>query len=216
MANAFPEKFQSRAYEGDKISVQIDGFDITARIVRDADASAPDTRDAGFWPSLDPKAVGYIGSKSKKKLAKATKRANAIMAAWEKDEWFYCGIVLSIKRNGVMLEKDAASLWEINCNYPGATGESPNEYLTVVADELLDEALNAGERALARLVENRVIVEIAGGNIQAVYAGPAAHVFIVDHDNEAMRETKTLPLPDYIPRGGLPALPARETPHAGG
>jgi len=70
------------------------------------------------------------------------------MDAWRKDEWFYCGIVLAIERESVELESHAASIWGIEANDP----RSENAYLTEVACELLPEALQAGHRALARLM----------------------------------------------------------------
>ncbi|MEP4992246.1 MAG: hypothetical protein ABJV68_31810, partial [Paracoccaceae bacterium] len=73
--------------------------------------------------------------------------AEAVMEAWRKGEWFYCGIVLSVERDGIELDHHAASLWGVECNYPG----TDNCYLTTVANELLSEALDAGRAAAARL-----------------------------------------------------------------
>jgi hypothetical protein len=47
--------------DGDTISVDVDGFTVTAEIVRDDSSDAPDERQDGFWPSDDPKADGFIG-----------------------------------------------------------------------------------------------------------------------------------------------------------
>ena len=69
------------------------------------------------------------------------------MEAWRGDEWFYCGIVLSVAFEGVTLDTHAASLWGIEANYP----DSDNAYLTDVANELLPEALDAGRAVLAKL-----------------------------------------------------------------
>jgi len=69
------------------------------------------------------------------------------MEAWRKGEWFYCGIVLSVERDGIELDHHAASLWGVEWNYPG----TDNCYLTTVANELLSEALDAGRAAAARL-----------------------------------------------------------------
>ena len=78
----------------------------------------------------------------------AQDEAEAIMAAWRRDEWFYCGIVLAIECETVELEMHAASLWGVEANYPG----SDNAYLSEVADALLADALEAGRSALARLM----------------------------------------------------------------
>lgn len=69
------------------------------------------------------------------------------MQAWREDEWFYCGIVLTVSRAGIILDDHAASLWGIEANYP----DSDNAYLTDVANELLPEALDAARAALATL-----------------------------------------------------------------
>jgi hypothetical protein len=69
------------------------------------------------------------------------------MAAWRKDESFYCGIVLSVALEGVTLDAHAASLWGIEANYP----DDDNSYLAEVAQELLPGALDAGRAAARRL-----------------------------------------------------------------
>lgn len=70
--------------------------------------------------------------------------------AWLRDEWFYCGIVLSVSRGGVLLCENAASLWGIEANYPG----SDNKYLTEVANELLPEAIDEAEKVFDCLVRS--------------------------------------------------------------
>ena len=146
----FRERFDRYVCEGDSIACEIDGFRITARIVRDDCPDRPDQRPDGFWPSLYINDPGFIGpgNNFRERLAKAQAEAEAVMEAWRKDEWFYCGIVLAIECEGVELEPHAASLWGIEANYPG----SDNAYLSEVADELLLEALAAGRAALKRLM----------------------------------------------------------------
>ncbi|KCZ62556.1 hypothetical protein L53_10695 [Hyphomonas sp. L-53-1-40] len=147
---AFRERFDRYVCEGDSIACEVEGFAITARIVRDDCPDAPDQRQDGFWPSLYINDPGFIGpgSNFRARLAKAHAEAEAVMEAWRKDEWFYCGVVLAIECEGVELDDHAASLWGIEANYP----ESDNAYLSEVADELLPEALAAGGAALKRLM----------------------------------------------------------------
>ena len=146
---AFTERFQSFVCEGDCITCKAQGFEITARIVRDDCGDAPDERQDGFWPSLYKDAPGFIGPgpNHRQRFAEAQAKAEAAMEAWRKDEWFYCGIVLSVALEGVTLDAHAASLWGVEANYPG----SDNAYLTEVAQELLPEALDAGFAAARRL-----------------------------------------------------------------
>jgi hypothetical protein len=145
----FTQRFQTFVCEGDSIFCEVAGFEITARIVRDDCGDAPDQRQDGFWPSLYKDAPGFIGTgpNHRERFAEAQARAEAVMAAWRKDEWFYCGIVLSVALEGVTLDAHAASLWGIEANYP----DGDNSYLAEVAQELLPEALDAGRATARRL-----------------------------------------------------------------
>ncbi|WP_273187341.1 hypothetical protein [Hyphomonas adhaerens] len=147
---AFRERFDRYVCEGDSIACEIDGFRVTARIVRDDCPERPDQRQDGFWPSLYINDPGFIGpgNNFRERLAKAQAEAEAVMDAWRKGEWFYCGIVLTIECEGVELDSTQASLWSIEANYPG----SDNAYLSEVAGELLPNALAAGRAALTRLM----------------------------------------------------------------
>lgn len=153
----FTERFSDFVCEGDCITCEAQGFEINARIVRDDWPDAPDERQDGFWPSLYKDAPGFIGAgpNHRERFAQAQARAEAVVAAWRKDEWFYCGIVLAVAREGVTLERHAASLWGIEANYP----DSDNAYLTDVAGELLPEAIAAGHATLARLCASLSIDE---------------------------------------------------------
>jgi len=108
----FTERFSGFVCEGDTISCEVAGFEIIARIVRDDCPDAPDERQDGFWPSLYEDAPGFIGPGPyhRQRFAEAQAKAEAVMAAWCKDEWFFCGIVLSVALEGVTLDAHAASL----------------------------------------------------------------------------------------------------------
>ncbi|PQA87682.1 hypothetical protein [Hyphococcus luteus] len=150
----FTEKFGVFVCEGDAITCEVDGFDIAARILRDDSPDAPDERQDGFWPSEYIGDPGFIGPGPnwRQRLAEARTKAETIMAAWREDEWFYCGIVLSVSREGVTLCEHAATLWGVEANYPGAD----NSYLTDVANELLPEALTEAHATLARLCAGHI------------------------------------------------------------
>ena len=68
---------------------------------------------------------------------------------WKNDEWFFCGIVLSVYKAGVCLSNNAASLWGIECNFPGTS----NDYLLDVVKELENEALQQAEIILKKLID---------------------------------------------------------------
>ena len=153
----FTERFQTFVCEGDSITCEAQGFEIIARIVRDDCGDAPDERQDGFWPSLYKDAPGFIGPgpNHRQRFAEAQAKAEAVMEAWRKDEWFFCGIVLSVALEGVTLDAHAASLWGIEANYPGAD----NRYLTEVANELLPEAIAVARETLARLARHAEALE---------------------------------------------------------
>lgn len=146
---SFPTPFDSFVCDGDTISCETGHFEVTARIVYDDSADKPDENSDGFWPSLNPEDAGFIGqgANMRARFDAQQAKAEAIMTAWTNEEWFYCGIVLSVSVQGITLEDHAASLWGIEANYPN----SDNAYLTDVANELLPEALDMARKTLDRL-----------------------------------------------------------------
>jgi len=154
---AFTERFSDFVCEGDCIACEQDGFRVVARIVRDDCPDAPDQRQDGFWPTLYKDAPGFIGpgKNFRDRFARAQAEAEAVMAAWRRDDWFYCGIVLSVSLDGVILDEHAISLWGVEANYPG----SDNAHLTDAADELLPDAIAIGLRAAQRLCATLARIE---------------------------------------------------------
>ena len=141
-------KFDSFVCIGDAITCEVDGYSVTARIAHDETPDAPDERQDGFWPSLYPNDAGFIGAGNgwRDRFDTAQAKAEAVMAAWKNDDWFYCGVILSAAIDGLTLDRFAASLWGIEANYP----DSDNAYLSEVANELLFEALEAAKAERAR------------------------------------------------------------------
>lgn len=143
-------EFKSYTCDGDTITWTRDGFDITARILRDDNEERPDERDEGFWPSLDPNSAGYIGPKSKTTLRRHTKRAEATMAAWEAGDWWYVGVCVTVSFDEVPLTGmyDNAC-WGIECNYP----KSNNKFLGEMARDLATGAIADAKLKLFNLKE---------------------------------------------------------------
>ena len=137
----FTQKFDGFVCLGDSITCEVGVYTVTARIAHDDTPDRPDQRQDGFWPSLYKDDAGFIGAGNgfRDRFDKAQAKAQAIMDAWKNDEWFYCGIILSVKIEDVELTDHAASLWGIEANYP----DSQNEYLSEVANELLGQAMLA-------------------------------------------------------------------------
>ena len=144
----FTQKFSDYVCIGDTITCIVDGYTVTARISHDETTDAPDARQDGFWPSLYLNDAGFIGAGNgwRDLFDAAQARAEKVMAAWKNDEWFYCGVILSVAIEGLTLDRFAASLWGIEANYP----DSDNAYLTEVANELLSEAIDAANAERAR------------------------------------------------------------------
>jgi hypothetical protein len=115
---------------GDSISWCVDGFDITARIEYDSD-TRPDDYDC--FDVNDPD----HGEENK-----------VIVDSWRNDEWFYCGVVLSVSRNDMLIDNHAASIWGVECNLP----DSGNSYLGELAAELESEALESARRGADRMI----------------------------------------------------------------
>jgi len=144
----FTQKFSDYVCIGDTITCIVDGYTVTARISHDETTDAPDARQDGFWPSLYLNDAGFIGAGNgwRDRFDAAQARAEKVMAAWKNDEWFYCGVILSVAIQGLTLDRFAASLWGIEANYP----DSDNAYLTEVANELLSGAIDAANAERAR------------------------------------------------------------------
>jgi len=120
MKTKFPQ-FQSYACTGDRITWTADGFDITARLEADT-ATKPSHFDC------------YSPLKVKQ---------------WQDGEWFFCGVVLSVSKNGVLIDDNCASLWGIDCNY----NKKANRYLSEVAQELESEALEYAKSRAEKMIE---------------------------------------------------------------
>lgn len=151
MRNIFKKPFSNYACEGDTITATSGRFTLTARLYRDDCSDAPDERQDGFWPSLDPNDAGYIGPKSQRTLERHKAKAVEAMPAWRADEWFYCGVAVTVECEDVQLTAQYANaIWGIECNYP-STRKHPNEYLLTVANELAEEALTQARLKLDEL-----------------------------------------------------------------
>ncbi|WP_416877546.1 hypothetical protein [Litorimonas sp.] len=144
----FAQKFDSYVCIGDTITCTVDGYTVTARIAHDETPDAPDERQDGFWPSLYPNDAGFIGAGNgwRDRFDAAQARAEKVLAAWKNDEWFYCGIILTVAIDSLVLTDHAASLWGIEANYP----DSHNAYLSEAANELLPVALAEAKAERAR------------------------------------------------------------------
>lgn len=120
------------------------GYTITARLVHDADATPENRADEGVY---SPEAVD----------------------AWNRDRWWYGGVVLTVSYGGVVLDDHAASLWGLEVNFPGAEGG--NAYLGEAADELIPEAMECGRKARAEMLRRLLANADASGSDAGYYAG---------------------------------------------
>ena len=132
----FKKGFDSYVCEGDTIATKIDGITYEARIVFDQDSKIDDDD----CHNKDKSVTGCDDEQFAKLLA--------ARVSWFKNEWFYCGVVISAEKAGIPIGKHLASLWAIEANYPG----SDNSYLLEVANELLPEAIEEATNRVANMI----------------------------------------------------------------
>lgn len=106
---------------GDYVTWQKDGFTFTATIHDDLDTTPDDT---GCYPE--------------KKIQ-----------AWKNHDWYFCGIVISVEKEGVKLSDNAANLWGIECNY----NKKGNGYLRAVCMELQDDVLIEAKMQAQKIIQ---------------------------------------------------------------
>lgn len=143
--NGFIAEFGKYVCNGDSISCHVDGFDVRATLHYDDTVDAPDERDDGFWPSNDPNAAGYVLPEN---FEAEQAKAEHIMHAWNRDDWHYYGVAVTVSKNDIELTgKYAHAVWGIEGNYPGGD----NRYFLDVAIELLPEAIADARQTLKKL-----------------------------------------------------------------
>jgi hypothetical protein len=97
------------------------------------------------WGS-PPYGTGTEGERAER----AAQRDFESMKAWCNDAWRWCTIVLSVSKNDVELDEYAACLCGLEMNHPQS--ENGNDYLTEVANELLDEAVESAEKSRVLMI----------------------------------------------------------------
>lgn len=133
----FAKNFDKYVCENDQISTECEGFEIVATVCHDPDYHIDD--DDCHNPD---QSVTGCNDEQFKNLMEAREE-------WFDNEWFYCGIVLSAYKNGILIDDHIASLWGIECNYPG----SDNSYLLEVANELLTEGIDQAKGSLSMMLD---------------------------------------------------------------
>jgi hypothetical protein len=132
----FQDAFDSYACIGESISVGVNGITYTAVIESDHNSHLDDDD----CHNTDQNVTG-CNDEQQAKLIKAR-------AAWCKDEWCYCSIVIHANKKGTDLGQHIACLGNVELNYP----ESDNSKLTDVANELLVESIEQAEENLKEII----------------------------------------------------------------
>ncbi len=178
----FTASFGSYVCEGSKITCEADGFTCTATLYSDDNCDAPWERDCGHGPvsdwvrrgkrpgervlSQDRGTKRYYdfedamkiarrdgrkpGETAKAYIARAVEHDFAVLKAWCDDEWRYYGVAVTVSKAGVNLTgRYEHACWGIEGNYPGGD----NSYFVEVANEQLDEAIEAARAKLAALCD---------------------------------------------------------------
>lgn len=146
----FPGSAENKVRAGATIRCEVDGITYRATVYRDDDATSPAERDEGFWPSLDPRAPGFIGENPERSFETQQADCEAVVTRWKAGKMVYCGIAVTATKAGVELIGDFDhALWGVDVNWPFGN----NDYLRDVANELLDEARSTAEAELVRKIE---------------------------------------------------------------
>ena len=123
---SFPKVFDGYVCHGDTLQVEISGIVFTATIEHDPFAGIDD--DDIYNPDQN-----VTGCNDQQQA-----RLMAARSAYNRDEWFFCGIVLSAcHRSSGATWESLESLWGIEANYPNGY----NTYLTEIANQLLASAV---------------------------------------------------------------------------
>lgn len=176
----FTKTFNEHDSVGCSITTKKDGFTITACIERDSDMAPPWKEHDGHgvvsdWRPKDSKqpserilhedggscrfydiqasikkakeecwdAKPYGTGTRGERAARAVEADFQHLRAWCKDEWCWCVVDLAVSKNGIVLDHCAASL--------GGIESTAGEYFTEVANDLLDDAVEVGHKAMAML-----------------------------------------------------------------
>lgn len=79
---------------------------------------------------------------------RAAEHEYKMLKAGFEHKWFYCGVGLQVFKDDVPLtDPYGNTVWGLECNLP----DYGNGYLSIVANELLEEALNDARSTLARM-----------------------------------------------------------------
>lgn len=132
----FAEPFDKFVCDGSSITCTVDGIEFRAEVVTDSDFGIDDDD----IHNTDRSVTGCSEEQHKKLMA--------AREAWKRDEWFYCGIVISARHVKTDTYWDHLdSLWGIEANYP----ESDNSYLKDVANEMLPGAVKKVRAKIRKL-----------------------------------------------------------------
>ena len=113
-----PRDSAATSAKANSIDCEVDGVTYTARLERDTDTAPTD------YECYD----------------------EAVIEAWNRDEWHYFGVVIDAGIDG-WEKSHLASLWGIEGNFPS----SDNSYFLQVANDLLQEAVAHAKASLARM-----------------------------------------------------------------
>lgn len=128
----FKQRFNKYVSAGDSIETEVDGLTYIATIDHDYSYSVDDDDVHTITDDMYEDQVARIES---------------ALEALDNGEWFYCFVTISLWCDGVLINKNVASVGGVEANYPG----SANRGLSDIADDLLPEATKAGEMFAIKL-----------------------------------------------------------------
>lgn len=159
----FKQKFSRDVDEGDYLEVTVEGrYWCRATIHRD---------DQDAWKDEDQyKAVNHRRDyKTVGQWLKACGKDAVAKAAFERDEWWWCGVVLEVRLHDPnedpcwadavqLVEPYDNALWGMEANYPNFDKRrQPNAHLTETANDLLSEAVAVAKTAEGYMVREKIM-----------------------------------------------------------
>ena len=94
---------------GDTITLEVEGFTLTARIECDHDSNIDDDDSH----NIDQEVTGCDDDQQATLIA--------AREAWDNDEWFYCGVVVAVSKAGIELDTHASVRCPVTVALPVTT-----------------------------------------------------------------------------------------------
>lgn len=164
----FTQHFDTNIFDGESISLKVGRYTVTASINHDNNYDKPDHNDEGFWPNRS----NYT-TKNINKYYRDLGHAKYVYDEWTRDNWWFGGVLMTVTTEDQdgeeieLVDGYECALWGIEVNYPVFDGRRrPNAYLREVANELLPQALEQADAAVAQRLKEMILGQGHGHDVR--------------------------------------------------